>query len=266
MKVIKQNSVGYFVYHLQYLLKCWGYSYIELDGIYDQDLTQIVKDIQFKFGLVIDGIVGQNTWDKLNCITNMNKINESDYQEIANKLNIEVATIKSVKEVESGKYSGFIQPGMPPILFEGHIFWNQLKKNGIDPNTIVSGNEDILYPKWTKKYYLGGLKEYDRLDKALKINQNAALQSASWGMFQIMGFNYKACGCTSIDEFISRMKRSERDQLEMFMQFLISNRWDKYLREKDWAGFASKYNGPAYKENQYDIKLERSYNKYKKEA
>ena len=26
------------------------------------------------------------------------------------------------------------------------------------------GNEDILYSKWTKTYYQGGLKEYDRLE------------------------------------------------------------------------------------------------------
>nr|WP_262924348.1 N-acetylmuramidase domain-containing protein [Segatella copri] len=32
------------------------------------------------------------------------------------------------------------------------------------------GNEDILYPKWTKTHYQGGLKEYDRLERARVIH------------------------------------------------------------------------------------------------
>ncbi|MFB9080551.1 N-acetylmuramidase domain-containing protein [Flavobacterium procerum] len=34
------------------------------------------------------------------------------------------------------------------------------------------------------------------------------------------------------------------------------------LRNKNWASFALKYNGPAYKTNKYDEKLARAYAKY----
>lgn len=259
MKTIKLNSFGYDVIVLQQILKSKGYS-IYADGKFGNGTYNAVKAFQSNSSLVADGIVGNKTW-KILMDTNK-KITEADYKRIAKELNVEVAAVKAVKEVESGKFGGFIEEGRPPILFEGHVFWKQLKKTGIDPNVYAIDNRDILYQNWTKQYYLGGLKEYDRLDRALKINRLAALESASWGMFQIMGFNYRLCGCNSVDEFISRMRNSEADQLDMFMQFIKSNGLDKYLREKDWVGFAAKYNGPAYAQNQYDVKLENAYNKY----
>lgn len=266
MKVIKRNSTGIDVIRLQQLLQDHGYNVYD-DGVFGPNTDIAVKNFQKKSGLVADGIVGQKTWDKLLIVNKDNtKISKSDFQEISRQLNIETAIIMAIKEVESGPYGGFLSLGYPPILFEGHIFWKQLENEGLYPNNYIKGNNDILYPKWTKQYYLGGMKEYERLNKAIKINENAALKSASWGMFQIMGFNYEACGCKSVKEFVTKMKQSERSQLEMFMQFIINNKLDIYLREKDWAGFAKRYNGPGYAQNKYDTKLEQAYLKYKKEA
>ena len=50
---------------------------------------------------------------------------------------------------------------------------------------------------------------------------------------------------------------------QLLTAFIQSNRLDTYLRNKDWAGFAKRYNGPAYAENQYDKKLEKAYHKHK---
>lgn len=269
MKTIKLNSTGFDVLYLQQLLRKKGYTKIYDDGIFGPNTDAAVRNFQLIQGLVVDGVVGPNTWKKLISILNIKndkKLSGLDYNEIAVKYDLEVAMIKAVQEVESGQYGAFIADGYPPILLEGHIFWKQLEDEGLFPANYVVGNEDILYPKWTKQYYQKGIKEYDRLDKAMKINKIAALKSTSWGMFQIMGFNYKSCGCKSIDEFITRMKQSERDQLDMFVQFIVNNKLDKYLREKDWAGFAKRYNGPEYAKNNYDVKLEQAYNKYKKEA
>ena len=72
----------------------------------------------------------------------------------------------------------------PKVLYEGHIFWRLLEQAGIRPQQFVAGNEDVLYPKWTTRFYLGGLQEYDRLEKAKVIDESLALQSASWGCFK----------------------------------------------------------------------------------
>lgn len=34
--------------------------------------------------------------------------------------------------------------------------------------------------------------------------------------------------------------------------------------QKNWAQFAKAYNGPAYKENKYDAKLNEAYQRYRK--
>ena len=69
-----------------------------------------------------------------------------------------------------------------------------------------------------------------------------------------MGFNYGACGCKSVDEFVRLMSKNEGRQLELFVRFLQGNKWDRYLKELDWKEFARHYNGPAYEQNHYDEK------------
>lgn len=192
-----------------------------------------------------------------------NKLQETDYQRAAGLIGVETAAIKAVLEVETGNRGGFVAENKPTILFEGHIFWKQLRLSGIDPMKHLKGNEDILYPKWTKAHYKGGIQEYDRLSRAKLIHEEAALSSASWGLAQIMGFNYKMCDCRSIHEFVGLMSESESKQLWLFVNFIRSNRWDSYLRCHDWKSFARCYNGPAYAKNRYDQKLEYAYAKYK---
>lgn len=185
-----------------------------------------------------------------------------DIKHAAELLNVEPAVIKAVLEVETGNKGGFIKDtNKPIILFEGHIFWRQLKLRNIDPLKYANTSmySDILYPKWTKQYYKGGIKEWDRLNRAICINKEAALESASWGLGQIMGFNYKMCDCKDVNEFVSKMEESEGAQLELFIRFIKNNRMDSYLRNKDWKGFARHYNGSGYAQNKYDIKLEKAY-------
>ena len=63
----------------------------------------------------------------------MENLTENDFQRVADLLGIEVAVVKAVQAVETGGHGGFVAPGRPMILFEGHIFWRELKKRGLDP-------------------------------------------------------------------------------------------------------------------------------------
>ncbi|MDR1226602.1 MAG: N-acetylmuramidase family protein [Prevotellaceae bacterium] len=192
-----------------------------------------------------------------------NKLTQADFEKVAKLLAVEVAAVKAVQEVETGGRGGFFAPAKPTILFEGHIFWSQLKKRGINPEQHQTGNEDVLYPKWTKEHYGNKVEEYNRLDKARQINEDAALCSASWGMFQLMGFNHTLCEFSTVQKFVDAMSKGELEQLDAFARFMINSKLVPFLREKDWAGFAQRYNGPAYAQNKYDEKLERAYQKHK---
>lgn len=265
MKTLRTGAKGDEVVILQQLLNEWGYV-CPISGVFEEKTEKAVRDFQQALGLSADGIVGKRTWEILQDEAQRElvpfKLDDADYVRAAQFLNVEIAALKAVEEVETGGRGGFVKVGYPTILFEGHIFWSQLKKKGLNPEDYVSGNEDILYPEWTKKYYKKGMAEYERLERAKKINEAAALCSASWGMWQIMGFNYPACGCADVFDFGTEMQLNEGTQLNLFVKFLQTNGWDKYLRNKDWAGFARHYNGPAYKENKYDEKLENAYLKW----
>ena len=185
---------------------------------------------------------------------------ESTIDVAAMLLDCEPAALKAVKKVETGDKGGFLPSGRPTILFDGHIFWQQLRTRGITPQEFTSGNEDILYPKWTKAHYKGGEAEYERLLRARRINGDAANASASWGMFQIMGFNHAACGEQSVACFVNSMCQSECRQLLLSVRFIRGNKsMLAALQKKDWPTFARLYNVPAYAQNRYDDKLSKAY-------
>ena len=185
-------------------------------------------------------------------------LTEQNFIDAAKSLIVEVATIKAVAEVES-RGAGFFNDGRPKILFEAHIF--SAKTNHVYDNS----HPNISSRKWNKKLYKGGTKEYIRLDEASNLNRTAALSSASWGKFQVMGFNAVSCGWNSVDKFVVDMYKNEGEHLKAFVGFVNVNNLAKYLRSKDWAKFAGGYNGPAYKENKYDNKMAEAYKKYEKD-
>ena len=117
----------------------------------------------------------------------------------------------------------------------------------------------FLYSKWEKGRYKGGMGEYDRLEQARKIYLEAADSSASWGMFQIMGFNYTACGEKNVESFVATMHESELKQLILAARFIRQAGILPALQTKNWAEFARRYNGPVYAQNGYDKKLVGAY-------
>lgn len=175
----------------------------------------------------------------------------------ATYLGVEPCALKAVIAVETnGK--AFLADGRPVILFEGHVFWKALKDLGMDPHYLSATNPDIIYPTWTKKYYIGGPGEYTRFERASKINRGAAIAATSWGLFQIMGNNFKLCGCRTIEDFFEKQATIE-EHMQCAVEFLKHSGCLPYLKDKNWSQFARKYNGPRYAENQYDTKLRKAY-------
>ena len=149
MKTIKLGYEGEEALLLCRELKRNGYS-VKESRTFTQEMKEAVIDFQQKNKLDADGIVGYRTWEVLfftgHPITE--RLTEEDFILVARLLDVEVTALKAVQQVETGGRGGFFAPGKPAILFEGHIFWNQLKKRNINPESHVKGNENILYPKW----------------------------------------------------------------------------------------------------------------------
>jgi hypothetical protein len=160
----------------------------------------------------------------------------------------------SVLSVETSG-CGFLPDRRPKILFERHIF-----------HRLTGGRFDDVDPNVSQPtpggYGAGGAHQYERLAAAIQLDRAAALQSASWGLNQIMGQNFAAAGFHQVEDMVAAMIESEDKQLHAGVQFIIGNDMDVLLRDHDWAGFARRYNGPNYADNDYDDKLAEYYQRY----
>lgn len=186
-------------------------------------------------------------------------LSTKDFQRAAKALGCDLAAIKAVTRVES-RGQGFLPSGEPVVLFERHIMNRLLRAKGI----IVRDQLDVV--NTTPGGYKGGKAEHTRLAKAALIDRDCALQSCSWGMFQIMGFHWNALGYKTLQAFINDMYKSEAKHLDAFVKFILINpKLHKALVAHDWNTFAHGYNGPKYKANRYDEKLNAEYIKALKE-
>ncbi|MBM9595120.1 N-acetylmuramidase domain-containing protein [Roseitranquillus sediminis] len=179
-------------------------------------------------------------------------LTREDQLAAAERLGVDIAVIKAVTAVEA-RGTGYIRnTDMPWILFEGHWF------HRLTRGVYTDRYPHLSYPTWTKKFYKGGRGEYDRLIEAIGLcdEPDPALKSASWGLFQIMGFNHELAGFPDVRRFVNAMATSEGAQLDAFVSFVLAQPvMAEHLREKRWAEFAKRYNGPGYQQNQYDTKL-----------
>ena len=186
------------------------------------------------------------------------------FQKLGKELKIEPALLKAVAMVECGlELTGVLSNGLPKILFEGHVFYRELAKRS-QKNAIGCAERypTICYQKWTKQYYLGGIAEYKRYNKAYEINQECAMLATSWGIGQIMGFNYNLCGQPDVESFVKLNHVSEEEQMKLWYHFLYNSKMVHLLLDQDWAGFAKKYNGPG-QVDVYSQKLRNTYNNLK---
>lgn len=183
-------------------------------------------------------------------------LTERDYRDAAISLRCDIPSIKAVAAVES-LGGGFLPDGRPKILYEAHVF-----------SRLTGGRFNRTHPHlssayWNRSLYgPAGVHQHNRLAEAAQLHRDAALQSTSWGMFQIMGFNWKACAFASLQDFINAMYRDERSQLLAFAEYVKHRRLDDELRAQNWPAFARAYNGPGYAENRYDKKLAAAYKRF----
>ncbi len=194
-------------------------------------------------------------------VTPMRPLQHSDYEKAAKKLGCDVAAIKAVVLIEAGHdLKGFTQSGLPIINFDLNTFRKRAKKRGVNIEKYRKSHKPVFQAVKSESHQQG---QHIRLASALDIDSVAAIEGTFWGMFQIAGFNWDKCGTKSPMDFMEKMSYSEQEQLSLFVNFIKSNKLDRYLRSRDWKTFAQIYNGPLYYTHHYDTRLAAAYNKFK---
>lgn len=186
-------------------------------------------------------------------------INEKDYADAAAALGCEVLAIKAVAKTETGSSGPYFRAGqdlasgddpVPTILFERHLFHRATQGKYDQSHSRISNPQRGGYGRKSV--------QYDKLVEAYELDQDSALLSASWGRFQILGSNFKSAGFKNVRDYVASISESESNQLRAFVSFIKA---DSVLRkaiiDKDWHGFAVRYNGPA--QQGYDAIIAQNY-------
>ncbi len=189
---------------------------------------------------------------------NAKRIEDIDLPRVGAMIGVGEDEIHAVLDVESAG-SGFDSKGRVKMLFEPHVFWRLLGPGEKRDRAVSAG---LAYSRWKPGAY--PRDSYPRLIQAMKIDPELALQSASWGLGQIMGFNFKAAGYPSAAAMVTQFADDEDEHLEAMIRFIKANGLDDELRRHDWAGFARGYNGPGFSKNGYDRKLKAAFDKWQK--
>jgi hypothetical protein len=204
-------------------------------------------------------------------------LTDLDFTQAAQRLGCTVAQIRAVDEVESGGGwfkdvrgdilaldgpGGFLDgPNLPKILFEAHVF------DRLTGGKYRASHPNISSKSWNRALYVGGQGEYARLFKAMQLDREAALKSASAGRYQIMGYNHVLAGFSTVEAYWDAMKASEAAQLAAFVHYVKTAKLDDELRRisnvhADCIPFAKLYNGSGYAKNNYHVKIARAHKKW----
>jgi hypothetical protein len=273
LNLIRLDDNSQAVYKLQAaLLKAVPGLKLTVDGDFGPGTEAAVKQFQTARGLTADGIVGAKSIAALSLDLTPTLCTEADFRWAAEALGVTVAHIKAVAEVETRAAAFLAGDGRTPILYERHIFWRRcviVRKPG-----QTTAQLNALREKWTAQfpgicnsttggYGAGGAAQYARLAQAQALSDTTALESASWGSFQIMGYHGVNIGWKSVQAFVRAMQASQFDHLRAFVNFIKADgNLLRALRAGNWAAFAEGYNGKGYKANKYDTKMADAFKKY----
>jgi peptidoglycan hydrolase-like protein with peptidoglycan-binding domain len=173
----------------------------------------------------------------------------------AKKHKIEPEVLMAFADVEAPK-GPFLKDGRPTILFEAHVF----SRNCSPKHKFDDSHPLISSRAWNSKLYgKGGSHQYDRLHRAMKLDQRAALMACSWGAYQVLAENYGMLSFKSAEECVLFMCESEANQFEVFLRFLVKRGIIADLQDSDFESAAYKYNGPRHADHDYAGRMRRRY-------
>ncbi len=187
------------------------------------------------------------------------KISKKHLIEKANEYGIAKEAVMAIYNVET-RGSAFRTNGDPKVLFERHRF-----------SILTNGKYDSSHPGISnpiKGGYGTENSQLSRLKEAYDLDPVAATKSASFGAFQIMGFNYKLVGYNDLTKFYNDMTSTNVDlHLNAFFEYAKNKELITAINNKNWDAVAKGYNGKAYNAKDsyskgYDKKIEKEYNKY----
>lgn len=169
------------------------------------------------------------------------KLTAQQITDLAIKNGYTYKRLNAVVKVESGGI-GFAADGKLIIQFEPSWF---KRKSPYTPSGL-----------WSQNGVERQVREWIAFNDAFRKDPNAAMESTSIGLMQVMGFHYKSLGFKTVGEMWDYAKVSEVNQLDLAIRFIKLNpKLDKALKSGDAETFAYYYNGAQYRKFNYHTRL-----------
>jgi hypothetical protein len=163
------------------------------------------------------------------------------------------AALAAVLTVESGG-RGFGNDGRTVIRFENHVFrkeWGETHADTFNKHFKFDAKEVWKGHQWRKATadpwmtcHTTQASEWDALEFAKTLDEEAALKSASHGVGQVMGFNHNTVGYTNAKDMAKAFDGGIKPQLDAVIAYIKENaKCMKGMKAKDYTLFAEGYNG-----------------------
>ena len=171
-------------------------------------------------------------------------------QNAADALGVEPAVIQAIEAVESGGRAAAVR-------FEPHLWhrkWNEYGLTEAQRDQMpFTRNDEVPFSRVNSE------TNETAFNKAMTINGALAMYSTSFGLYQVMGYNFPNFRSNPAGEVARFRADPEGVSYELLIKWFKGN--SKALeaaRNKDWAELARRYNGPA-NVARYAPRLEREY-------
>jgi len=188
-----------------------------------------------------------------------------DFRRVAEESGIEPWKLHGMADIEARR-GGFAANGRSISVPELHKF-SQFTFRAYDKTHPDLSIEKWIHPSKVKPghpYRLDNEGRWDILARQAALDFDAAIRAASWGAFQIMGFNYRKLGFDAPMELVRYVYRGERAQLELAVRYLIVDGGFEPLLKNDYVSAAVVQNGPG-KPKEYAAEWREASEKRRKE-
>lgn len=170
--------------------------------------------------------------------------------------------VRTVIQVETSSRA-YNSVGWPDFLFEPHKFYQNVPKAKLQ--TAI--DQGLAYKSWKGpgSYPKTPQLRVEQFLKAAALDETAAIESASWGLGQIMGSECEEAGYPTPQAMLQAFMDSEEAQIRGMLNLIKKRGLDKDLHNfPNMAAcrhFALRYNGAGYAKNNYHVKLQQAYNR-----
>ncbi|WP_144377962.1 N-acetylmuramidase domain-containing protein [Mesorhizobium amorphae] len=179
-------------------------------------------------------------------------------EKAAREFGLEPKALLAIAEVESaGQVFARIDGRNEPLIrFEGHYFDRRLADDrqetarAVGLASPVAGA--IANPRSQAARWLF-------IERAAQIDRQAAYESTSWGLGQVMGAHWQWLGFDTVDGLVEEARSGAIGQARLMARYIDKSGLTTALNAHDWEAVGHGYNGPGFAKNGYHLKLAEAY-------